>query len=238
MFTDRIIFQPPHPGYADSERIIKLTTPDGGKISAIFLKNENATYTILYSHGNAEDLGTVRHKLVDLYSMGFSVLGYDYHGYGTSSGQPSEAAVYHDIDSAYECLTDALRIPADRIILYGFSLGGAVAADLASRRPVAGLILESTFVSAFRVVTRVPMPFDRFDTLSKLDRIECPVLVMHGRADKVISFWHGEKIYENVKAPKRSLWVDSADHGDLSIVAADRYEAAVRDFGSLLELNE
>jgi len=230
MFTDRIIFQPPRLGYVDSERIVKLNTADGGEISAIFFKNENANYTIIYSHGNAEDLGAVRHKLADLYSMGFSVLGYDYRGYGTSSGQPSETAAYHDVDAAYDYVTNELNIPTDRIIVYGFSLGGAIAADLASRRPVGGLILESTFVSAFRVVTVVPMPFDQFNTLSKMKNISCPVLVIHGRADLVVGFWHGEKLYENANNPKQHMWVDSAGHGDVSFVAGQQYENALKNF--------
>jgi len=232
MFTDRIIFQPPRPGYTDSDRIIKLTTEDGAHVSAMYLRNENASYTILYSHGNAEDLSTVRHKLSEFHSMGFSAFGYDYRGYGTSEGHPSETAVYRDIDGAYDYLRNEQKTPPDRIILYGFSLGGAVAADLASRRPVAGLILESTFVSAFRVITRVPMPYDQFNTLGKLGRISCPVLVMHGRADSVIGFWHGEKLFENANEPKQFLWIDSADHGDISIVATGRYENAIKSFVS------
>jgi fermentation-respiration switch protein FrsA (DUF1100 family) len=235
MFTDRIIFQPPPPSYSDSDQIIKLTTPDGAKISAIYLPNENSTYTILYSHGNAEDLGSVRHKLAELHSIGFSVLGYDYHGYGTSQAQPNEKAVYQDIDAAYEYLTNELHVPPEHIILHGFSLGGAIAADLASRRSVGGLILESTFVSAFRVVTTVPMPFDQFTTLSKLKKITCPILVIHGRADAVVKFWHGEMLYENANEPKQFLWVDNAGHGNVSFVAGEQYELALKNFAGLIQ---
>ena len=235
MFTDRIIFQPPPPSYKDSDQIIKLTTADGAKISVIYLPNEDSTYTILYSHGNAEDLGTVRHKLAELHAMGFSVLGYDYHGYGTSQGQPSEKTVYQDVDAAYDYLTNELHVPPEHIILHGFSLGGAIAADLASRRPVGGLILESTFVSAFRVVTSVPMPFDQFTTLSKLKNITCPTLVVHGRADTVVKFWHGEMLLENANEPKQFLWIDHAGHGDGSYVASEQYEQASKNFAGLIQ---
>jgi len=122
--------------------------------------------------------------------------------------------------------------------LYGFSLGGAIAADLASRRPVAGLILESTFVSAFRVVTVVPMPFDQFNTLSKMKNISCPVLVLHGRADRVVGFWHGEKLYENANAPKQYLWIDRAGHGDLSFVTSQQYENALTNFVSEIQSSD
>lgn len=234
MFTDHIIFQPPPPGYEDSQEIIKLTTADGTRISAIYLRNDNSPYTILFSHGNAEDLGTVRYKLVELRSLGFSVLGYDYHGYGTSEGRPTEKAVYQDIDAAFDYLTKELHVPPDHIILHGMSLGGAVAADLASRRPVGGLILESTFVSAFRVVTTVPMPFDQFKTLAKLKNIKCPILVLHGRADRVVRFWHGEMLYENANEPKQFLWIDNAGHGDVSLIAGAQYEHALKRFASSL----
>jgi fermentation-respiration switch protein FrsA (DUF1100 family) len=232
MFSDRIIFQPPSPGYKDTKEIIKLTTSDGVRISAVYLSNEHATQTILFSHGNAEDLGTVGFRLRQLHDMGFSVLGYDYRGYGTSEGKQSEEGVYRDADAAYEYLTAQMHIPPDNIILDGWSLGGAVAADLASRKPVAGLIIESTFVSAFRVVTHVPVPFDKFKTLDKFEKITCPILVIHGRADSVIKFWHGEKLFAAAYEPKRSLWVDNADHGNVSVVAKDDYESAVKHFAS------
>jgi len=232
MFADRIIFQPPPVGYRDTVEIIKLTTADGARISAIYLPNANSQYTIIYSHGNAEDLGTVSHKLLELHAMGFSVLGYDYHGYGTSEGRPTERAVCQDIDAAYEYLTKEVKVPPEHIILHGFSLGGAIAADLASRRPVGGLILESTFVSAFRIVTRVPIPFDKFTTLAKLKNITCPVLIIHGRADRVVKFWHGEMLYANANEPKQFLWVDNASHGDVSHVANDEYTQAVKNFAA------
>ena len=235
MFPDRIIFRPPHPGYTDSGETFKLTTADGARITAVFLPNQSAWYTILFSHGNAEDLGTVIYRLEQLQAMGFSVLGYDYRGYGTSEGRPTENAVYQDIDAAYEYLTTNLKIPPDRIILDGWSLGGAVAADLASRRPAGGLILESTFVSAFRVVTVLPMPFDKFNTLAKLDEISCPVLVIHGQADRVVKFWHGEKLYASARQPKQFLWVENAGHGDVSAVAGEQYKQALKNFAAEIQ---
>ena len=234
MFTDRIIFQPPPPSYKDWEQTIKLTTADGTKISAMYLRNENSPYTIIFSHGNSEDLGTVRYKLEELYSMGFSVLGYDYHGYGTSEGRPTEKAVYQDIDAAYNFVVKEKNISPDHIILHGFSLGGAVAADLASRRPVGGLIIESTFVSAFRVVTHVPMPFDQFKTLAKLKDIHCPILFIHGRADRVVKFWHGEMLYENANEPKQFLWIENGSHGDVSFIAGQQYVQTLKDFAGAL----
>jgi fermentation-respiration switch protein FrsA (DUF1100 family) len=235
MFADSIIFQPPPVTYNDTRQILKLSTVGGEQVSAIFLPNERSAFTILYSHGNAEDLGTVRYKLEALRQMGYSVLGYDYEGYGTSQGKPSEGAAYRDIDAAYEYLTGEQRVPADRVIAYGWSLGGAVAADLAARKPLAGLILESTFVSAYRVMTRAPvLPFDKFRTLAKLERVRCPILVMHGEQDEVVGFWHGQKLYERANEPKRRLWVRGAGHGELEAVAGERYRRALEEFAELL----
>src|SRR5439155_21231421 len=136
--------------------IVKLISKDGKQISAIFLPNEKAKYTILYSHGNAEDIGDIRPMLDGLKNLGFSVFAYDYQGYGTSQGKPTESNAYADVLAAYEYLTTRLGISSERIISYGHSLGAALAVDLAARKPVAGVIIESAFTTAFRVVTRIP----------------------------------------------------------------------------------
>ena len=235
MFADRIIFQPPAATYKGTGQIHKLRTANQRKISAMYLPNRNSPYTVPSSHGNAEDLGTVRYELEAFREMGYAVLGYDYEGYGTSEGKPLEAAVYRDIDAAYLYLTRERRVPVDRMIAHGRSLGGAVAADLASRNPVAGLILESTFVSAVRVMTRVWVPFDKFRTLAKLKHVQCPVLVIHGTHDEVVGFWHGQMLYAEAHTPKRKLWVDGAGHNDLAEVAGERYRRAWLEFTELLE---
>lgn len=235
LYSDRLIFQPPSVGYRDGEGILKIRTAAGTRLSAVYLPNPASVFTILYSHGNAEDLGTVVLKARLLRDSGFAVFCYEYEGYGTSEGRPSEGGVYADVEAAYDHLTRELSVPADRIISYGLSLGGAAAADLASRKPVAGLILESTFVSAYRVVTRVPLlPGDKFKTLGKLARIRCPILVMHGGADRVIAQWHGRMLYERANPPKQALWVDGAEHGNLPDAAGERYGKALRDFAALV----
>ena len=226
-----MIFLPPTPTYQDSANIIKLETRDGERISATYFPNFSATYTILYAHGNNEDLGQILPVLLNLNELGFGVFAYDYRGYGTSEGKPSERNAYEDIDAAYVYLTQTLEIPPDRIIVYGRSVGGGSAIDLASRQPVAGLVVESSFVTAFRVVTRIPIfPFDKFSNLEKIKRVDCPVLVMHGTADEVIPFWHGQQLFEAVQTPKKSLWIADAGHQNLKDIAGDRYEKALENF--------
>ena len=190
--ADSIVFANHPAHYEDSADILKLTTADGMKISARYLPNPTAAYTILYSHGNGEDLGDDAQLLENLNAMGFAVFAYDYHGYGTSEGTPNETKTYQDIDAAYTYLTAGLHIPANRIIIYGRSLGGGPAIDLATRKPAAGLIIQSTFVSAYRAFTRIPLvPFDEFRNIDKIGRVQCPVLVIHGTADGVVPFAQG-----------------------------------------------
>lgn len=234
-FSDRLIFQPQPSSYRDSSDILKLTTADGVQISAAYLPNSNAEYTILYSHGNAEDLLDILPIRIELQNMGFAVFAYDYRGYGTSQGTPSEQNVYRDIDTAYNYLTQNLSVPPTRIIAYGRSVGSGAAVDLAVRHQLAGLILESPFTTTFRVITRIPLlPFDKFRNIDKIKNVHCPVLVMHGKADTVIPFAHGQELFAAANEPKRYLWVDAAGHNDLMDVAGEKYTKALREFSGLL----
>jgi len=186
------------------------------------------------SHGNAEDLGWVLPSLPPLRDLGFGVFAYDYRGYGLSQGRASEQHVYADIDAAYDFLTRELRVPAARIILYGRSLGAGAAVDLAARQSVGGLILESPFLTAFRVMTRIPLfPFDRFRNVDKIGRVRCPVLVMHGEADEIVPLWHGQRLFERAPGPKMFVSVPGAHHNDFMWVAGARYATALRDFEAL-----
>src|SRR3989454_7716399 len=143
LYADRMIFLPPSPTYRDTAEIVKIRTADGPRIAALYVANPEARYTLLYSHGNAEDLGVVRPILPVLTQLGFAVLVYDYRGYGTSEGSSSERHVYGDIEAAYQHLVRDRGVPSDRVIAYGRSVGAGAAVDLASRHPVAGLIVES-----------------------------------------------------------------------------------------------
>lgn len=235
VFAERLIFLPPGERYAKDEQVLLIPRTGGGSIAAVHLRNPDARYTILFSHGNAEHIIQGMEFLERMRDAGFNVLAYDYSGYGLSTGRPSERAAYADVEAAYDYLVGSAGVPAERIILHGRSLGGAVAADLAARRPAAGLVLESTFTSAFRVVRPYPfLPFDRFRTESKMARIRMPVLVIHGVEDELIGFWHGERLYELARGPRQRLWVRGSGHNDLSYVAGDRYWAALRTFADSL----
>jgi fermentation-respiration switch protein FrsA (DUF1100 family) len=208
-----------------------LATSDGVRIAAAHLINPKAQYTILFSHGNATDLGFMMPWFRRYRDAGSSLFAYDYHGYGGSGGKPTERNTYKDIDAAYAYLTKTLKLPPEQIMAHGQSLGGAPAIDLAARQPLGGLIVESSFVSAFRTVTRYPIiPLDQFKNLQKIGYVRCPVLVIHGAADRIVPLWHGRKLYARANQPKFSWWVRGAGHNDLAATAGSQYWQALRAF--------
>lgn len=236
LFAERLIFMPPAGRHAPTPDHVAIERPGGGTLSAVHLRAPGARYTVLFSHGNAE---TIWHNLDYFRAMaaaGFSVFAYDYSGYGLSTGRASERAAYADIDAAYDYLTKVQGVPPERIIAHGRSLGGGVAADLASRRPVAALVLESTFTTAHGVVSGFPIvPFDRFRTWRKLPRVKAPVLVIHGTDDEVIGFAHGEALYERAPGPKQHYWVRGAGHNDLRYVAGEEYWRVLTRFADSID---
>lgn len=234
-FVDSVIFQPQTSSYRDNAEILKLQTPNGEKISAKFYENESATHTILFAHGNAEDIGDLDSLLEAFRENGFAVLAFDYRGYGTSEGKPTEQNAYEDTETAYNYLTNELKVAPEKIIFHGRSLGGAVMVDLAARKNCGGLIAESTFVSAFRVLTKYKIiPFDKFQNLDKIKSIKCPALFIHGRKDKIIAVWHGEKLFAEANQPKFSLWITEADHNNIFERGGKTYLKSIRDFADNL----
>ncbi|MCL6435624.1 MAG: alpha/beta hydrolase [Leptolyngbyaceae cyanobacterium HOT.MB2.61] len=238
-FADDLIFRPSPSSYGDTQEITKLTTANGARISALHLPNPQAAYTLLYSHGNGEDLGDVRPILEQIRKIGFAIFAYDYQGYGTSEGTPSEQNAYRDIDAAYRHLLVNLKRSPQQIILYGRSVGGGPSVDLARREPVAGLILESTFTSAFRVMTTIPLyPFDRFNNIGKIGAVHCPVLIIHGTRDRVIPLWHSQELFKRANEPKRFFAVEGADHNNVMEVAGEHYSRAMREFAQLVNFSQ
>ncbi|MBU2590964.1 MAG: alpha/beta hydrolase [Nitrospinota bacterium] len=233
--SDRLVFPAPPASYEDSGEIIKLKIDSGDTISSLYLPVAGSRYTILYNHGNGEDLGEIRPRLEYLRGKGFSVFSYDYPGYGTSSGKSNEAVAYQTAEAAYSYLTNTLNISPDRIILYGRSIGSGMAVELAKRHDGAGLILEGPFVSTFRVMTRFKiLPFDKFDNLSKISGLNLPILIIHGERDIVVPFWHGKKLYEAANEPKIFLDIPEAGHNDILDVAGDKYGQAIDAFYKLV----
>ncbi|AFY61233.1 alpha/beta hydrolase [Synechococcus sp. PCC 6312] len=234
--ADQMIFQPQGPSYEITPEFIQIPITDQEFITALYLPNPQAKWTIFYSHGNAEDLGDIRPFLNQLRDWGFNIFAYDYRGYGQSSGVPGEANAYTDALVAYTYLTQTLKIPPNQIILYGRSLGGGVATHLATEVEAAALVLESTFTSAFQVASPIPIfPFDKFTNITKLGHIQIPVLIIHGEADEVIPFAHGQALYEGANAPKFHLWVSGGSHNNISLIAREQLHQALQALRTSLE---
>ncbi len=227
-FSDRSILPAPASSYQTLPGLLQLPTPKGETIAALYLPNPAAKYTLLISHGNGEDLGEIRSQMEDFQALGLSVFAYDYRGYGKSQGSASVTNVYEDIDTAYAYLTKTLKISPDRIVLYGRSVGGGPSTDLAMRKPIAGMILESTFISPFRVIIPIQiLPFEKFPNQKNLRQVRVPILFIHGTADRVIPFWHSQTLYDTAPGPKELLSIPGADHSDIPMVDGDSYRRAI-----------
>ena len=231
LFSEKLIFAPQAPSYIHLPNELKIVSGKGEMINAVYLEAPNAEYTILFSHGNAEDLGNVVPFMRQFHALGYSVLMYDYRGYGTSEGSPSVRKTYQDIDAAYRWLVDQKKIAPKNIIVQGRSVGGGPSSWLAAHREVGGLVIESSFTSAFRVKTRWKLfPWDKFDNLKHIQQVKCPVLIMHGRDDEILPFWHGEKLYNAALGKKMNLWIDGGQHNDYAYVAGNDYIESFQAF--------
>lgn len=231
-----LAYQPPRPSYSDEDsRVFKLTTRTGASISAIHHKNPNAQYTVLYSHGNATDIGYANGFMVMLRDAGFNVLAYDYQGYGTSESRPSEKRSYDDINAAYHYLTEILMIPESSIILYGSSIGTGPTMDLATRTEPGGVILESPMLSAYRVMTQLPIfPFDKYKNADKLSAVQAPLLIIYGEKDRTIPPWHGKHLFKKALGLKFILPVPGAGHNDLFAEASGDIMEKIKEFAAAI----
>ena len=229
--SDRLIFAAQPPSYTHLPGEVKIMSANSERINAVYLEHPDAKYTLLFSHGNAEDLGNVAPFMQQFYDRGYSVLMYDYRGYGTSEGRPSTRNAKQDAAAAYDWLVREKKVAPQSIISQGRSLGGAVATWLAAHREVGGLIVEVSFVSAFRVMTHWPLlPWDKFNSLKSIRRANCPVLVIHGTADEIIPHWHGQKLYDAAPEAKQHLWIEGGKHNDYVYVSGAEYIDTIQRF--------
>ncbi len=222
-YSDNLIFLPQPSTYSRSDDLISIQSKNSSTpgtentIVARYLKNPDTNYTILYSHGNAVDIGGLQHLQKNFYRHGYSVFIYDYSGYGLSTGEASEQQVYNDAEAVYTYLINIEKLKPEQIISYGHSLGAAIAAELAFKHPVTGLVLESPFTTAFRVKTVYSLlPFDKFSSIDKIDKINTPVFIAHSRDDPVVSFWHSEELFDKARQPKKALWLDHEGHANIT----------------------
>lgn len=201
---------------------VRMWTRRGNVILGFHFRRADSRRTLLFSHGNSTDIGIMFHHLRDLCSkLRVDVFAYEYSGYGESSGVPSEADLYSDVEAAYHYLTHDCSIASRQIICYGQSIGSVPAVDLASRANVGGLILHSAIKSGLGVIHDVKTTFwfDVFQNVSRISRVRSPVFVIHGTHDMEIPFEHGLTLYEAVPAELAydPWWVKEAGHNDIEI---------------------
>ena len=196
--------------------------------------------TLLFCHGNA---GNVSHRLENVYYLlqtGFQVLLFDYRGYGHSSGQPSEEGLYQDAVAAWTHLVERPDTASAPRIIFGRSLGGAVAIELATRVQANGLIVESTFTSIrtlARLVLPLPMPKlpVKYDSLAKIGQLRVPLLAIHGVRDELIPYADGQELFEAAPEPKAWYPIPGAGHNDTYLTGGDAYFQRLADFASGLQ---
>lgn len=235
LLSDRLAFQPPSPTYSEGKGVFRIVTPNGQKIAVLALTNATPSPVVLFAHGNAEDLGGVREFMEQYRSLGFDVYAFDYRGYGISDGKPGTGNAYEDIAALYAYLVEQKGIPPKSIILHGRSLGAAVALHLATRRPVGGVIVESAFLTAFRVMTRIPIaPVDKMRNIREVRKLQAPALFIHGEADRTIPIWHGKKLYALAPEPKFAYWVKGAGHNDVLYVNEAEYWRQILAFAGFV----
>jgi fermentation-respiration switch protein FrsA (DUF1100 family) len=209
---------PPEPGVQD----VELRSADGTRLHAWWYPHERSRGVLLYCHGNAGNLSSRADEVAAWHErMGFSVLIFDYPGYGKSQGRPSEVGCYAAADAAHDWLREQHHVAADRIIIYGGSLGGAVAVDLATRRPCQALVLRCTFTSvpdmAQTLYPWLPARWlvrSRFDSLAKIRHVTRPVFIAHGNCDTLVPFAQGQRLFEAANDPKCFFPMTGCGHND------------------------
>jgi fermentation-respiration switch protein FrsA (DUF1100 family) len=209
---------------------------DNTKLHGWFVPVDSAGKVLLWFHGNA---GNLSHRLDNIQMLRKHQIAcfiIDYRGYGRSEGEPEEQGIYLDAEAAYDFLIRQKGFLSENIILFGRSLGGGVAAELALRKKCAGLILESTFTSVGAMARKI-MPIlpttrilkNQFNTLNKIEQINVPVLIIHGKNDEFIPFSHGEKLFERANEPKFFYAVESG-HNDLYYRGGEAYLLRIKKF--------
>jgi hypothetical protein len=249
LFEEKFIYFPekyPRGAYDQASSIPNLrdcwiTADDGVKLHGWFAPAESARATLVLSHGNG---GNISHRYLLMRSLlrhKFNVLMYDYRGYGRSDGTPSEEGIYKDGRAFFDYVLTLPEVNPQKIILWGTSLGGVVATEVATQRPAAGLVLESTFTSG-KDVAQLLYPFlpvgpfmhSKFNTIDKIRTLHLPVLVMHGSHDEILPISLGRRLFSAANDPKEFYEIPGAGHNDTFFVGGEEYFDRIERFASTI----
>ena len=244
-FLDRLFVFHPDPwierDWARISRVpledVWITSEDGTRLFGWYVASRRSRAVMLWCHGNAGNMIHRLENLAALYESGLSVFLFDYRGYGRSEGMPTEKGLYQDARAAYQYLIDVRHIEPARLVVFGRSLGAAVAGNLASEGPVAGLILESAFPSIAAMAKQqfggLPAHWllgSRFPLIERLKSIHVPILMIHGDQDTIVPFPLGEQVFQAAPEPKSLYVVRGADHNNLPIVGGAPYFSHLKQF--------
>ena len=224
---------------------VYFATDDGVRLNGWFVPRVRATSTFLWFHGNA---GNISHRVENIKllhgQVNVNIFIFDYRGYGRSEGAASEEGTYRDGVAAIALLRRSYGVDPGRLIIFGRSLGAAVAAEMATRVQSLAVILETPFTSV-RDVARDKLPFlpigpllkTRYDVVEKIRKLSSPLLVLHGDRDEVVPFSHGKRVFDAAPQPKWFYTIAGAGHNDTYRVGGDSYFAALRQHIERAELS-
>ena len=242
IFQSRYIYYPERTLSADPSTIglqfesVYFESADGVKLSGWFIPSHSARGVILFCHGNA---GNISHRLESIqifHQLGLDIFIFDYRGYGQSQGKPTEPGTYEDAQAAWRHLIEERQLAPSDIIVFGRSLGGAVASWLAQSHTPRALILESTFTSLRDIAAtlypylpvRLLLRFE-YNTAEYLSRVDCPVLIVHSRGDEIMPLSHGWRLFEIAREPKKFLEI-AGTHNEGFITSGKHYEEGLNTF--------
>ncbi|MDD2714403.1 MAG: alpha/beta hydrolase [Candidatus Wallbacteria bacterium] len=248
-FQDKLLFLTTREMYSTTPAIhgieykdVYFKTKDGLKLHGWFITGKSENPYLLFCHGNAENVSGLLESALQFYQLGLNVLFFDYRCYGKSEGKTiSETGTYLDAEAAWDFMVNELKIPSDKIIIFGRSLGGAVATKLASERTCEALIVESGFYSATERAAELykwyPIKWmirNPYESGKNLRSIKCPVLIIHSPDDEIIPFHHGQELFAAANEPKRFLTL-KGDHNNGYWIYQEIYLAGIKQF--LVEFN-
>ena len=214
-----------------------ITTDDEVNLNAWYISSEKPkSKIILYCHGNS---GNISHRLETVkifHDLGLNVFVFDYRGYGKSKGKPNESGTYQDVKAAWDFLINAKKCRPSDIIIFGRSLGGAIAIDMSTRVTPAKVILESTFTSTLDMTRKLFPLFsvgflikNKYFSLKKVPNIQSPVLVIHSPEDKLVPFEHGKMLYNKLVSGKCFLKING-NHNEGFLETGEKYIEGLRKF--------
>jgi fermentation-respiration switch protein FrsA (DUF1100 family) len=198
-----------------------VKTSDGVNIQLWYKPAAAGFPTIIYFHGNAGHIGDRAILLGALADKGFGVLATSYRGYGKSEGSPTEQGLYNDARASIDFLVSKQQVPISQIMLFGESLGTGIATQMATEYPVGALMLQAPYMSvagrAAEIYYYIPVRLliaDKFDSIDKIDKVKCPLLIFHGELDDIIPIAHGKALFAKATCQKRSYFLPSVRHND------------------------